>query len=58
VERLPIESAISRVALHLFRIDLIDIERRIGHHEIALAGQFVRVLVVGDRLVAGADASS
>ena len=30
VERLPIELAISRVALHLFRIDLIDIERRIG----------------------------
>jgi hypothetical protein len=36
-------------------VHLIHVERRIGHHEIALAGQSVRVPVVGDRFVSGLD---
>ena len=43
------------VALHLLGVHLVHVEGRIGHHEVALADQFVRVLVVGDRFVAGPD---
>ncbi len=38
----------ARVVLHLLRIDFINVEGWIGHHEIALAGELVRVFVVGD----------
>lgn len=39
------------VALHLLRIDLVHVEGRIGHDEVALAGQLVRVLVISDGFV-------
>ena len=40
-----------RIALDLVGVDLIHVEGRIGHHIIGLADQFVRVFVVGDRLL-------
>ena len=43
------------VALDLLGVHFVHVEGRIGHHEIALSDQLVRVLVVGDGLVAGAD---
>ena len=39
------------VVLHLLRVHFVDVERRIGHDEVALAEQLVRVLVVSDGLV-------
>ena len=41
----------ARVVLYFLRVHLVDVERRIGHDEVALAEQLVRVLVVGDGLV-------
>ena len=41
------------VALDLLGVHFVHVERRIGHDEVALAGQFVRVLVVGDGFVSG-----
>ena len=43
------------VALDLLGVHFVHVEGRIGHHEVALSGQLVRVLVVGDGLVAGPD---
>ena len=43
------------VALDLPGVHFVHVERRIGHDEVALAGQLVRVLVVGDGFVPGPD---
>ena len=45
------------VTLDLLGVDFVHVEGRIGHHEVALSGQLVRVLIVGDGLVPGPDAS-
>ena len=45
------------VALDFLSVHLVHVERRIGHHEVALSGKLVRVLVVGDGLVTGADSA-
>ena len=41
----------ARVVFDLVGVDLVHVEGRIGHHEVGLAEQFVRVFVVGDGLL-------
>ena len=45
----------ARIPPDLLCVHLVHVEGRIGHHEVALFGELVRVLVVRDGIVARAD---